>query len=352
MEAPLGNIAARGSSETLVFRFFIATCCLALSIVAPARAQTVSIGDLGITADAPFYIAIDKGYFAAQKIDVTRERFASATDAVVPLSTNRVQVVGGGMSAALFNAFARGWPVRVAMARTRDMPGFSSDTLLLRNDLRTSVPTLKELKGKKVAVNAPAGALDYMVGKMMELVGLSTGDIETVYMPWPSMGTAFQTKAIDAGAVVEPFATQYDDRQIALPFKRAADVLLHPPLEVSVILYAKDWMDQKPDQAKAFTVAYLQGVRDYYDAMKGGPKRQEVVDILIKYTALKDKALYDRMQWSYMDPNAEISIDGLSDQQDWYAKRGAVEKKAAIESMVDRHFLDDALGKLGRVAQK
>ena len=106
----------------------------------PAFAQPVKVGDLGILADAPFYIAIEKGYFKEANVEVSLERFNSAAQATAPLSTNQVQVVGGGVSAALYNAFARGWPVRIAMARTRDWPGYSSDTLVLRNDLKSSVP--------------------------------------------------------------------------------------------------------------------------------------------------------------------------------------------------------------------
>jgi NitT/TauT family transport system substrate-binding protein len=152
--------------------------------------------------------------------------------------------------------------------------------------------------------------------------------------------------------VVEPFAALFSEKKISFPFRRAADFMSKPPLEVSVMLYSKEWMDKNPDQAKAFTVAFLKGVRDYYDAMKGGPKRAEVVEICAKYTSLKDKALYDKMQWSYMDPNAEISIEGLRDQQDWYAKQGFVAKKADIPGMVDRRFLDYALEKVGKVDAK
>ena len=125
------------------------------------------------------------------------------------------------------------------------------------------------------------------------------------------MAPGMETKAIDGGMVVEPFATQFTAKNISFPFKRAADFMKSPPLEVSVVLYSKGWTDKNPDQAKAFTLAYLKGVRDYFDAMKGGPKRAEVVDICVKYTSLKDKAMYDKMQWSYMDPNGEISFDGL-----------------------------------------
>ena len=317
-------------------------------LAAAAQAAPVRIGEQGIAADAPFYIGIEKGYFAAHGIEVALTRFKSAAEATAPLGRGQLEVVGGGMSAGLFNAFARDLPIKVVMARTRDMPGYSSDTLVVRDDLKPAIASFKDLKGKKIASNAPAGVLDFMIGEMLATDGMSMSDIDLSYMSWPDMGIALQNHAIDAGAAVEPFVTQFAERGIAFPFKRAAAVFRDPPLEVSVILYNQTWMEEKPDDARAFTVAYLAGVRDYYDAMKGGAKRSEVIDILVKYTAVKDKAIYERMQWSYMDPNAELSVADLRDQQDWYAARGAVQKKVDIDSMIDRRDLNYALQKLGR----
>jgi NitT/TauT family transport system substrate-binding protein len=326
---------------------------LVLGLLAvPASAEPVKIGDLGILADAPFYIAIEKGYFKEANVEVSLERFQSAAQATAPLSTNQVQVVGGGVSAALYNAFSRNWAVRIAMARTRDWPGFSSDTLVLRNDLKSTVTSAKQLKGKMIAINTPASVLHFMLARLMESEGLTIDDVQTISMSWPNMAPGIETKALDGGMVVEPFAAQFSAKNISFPFKRAADFMKSPPLEVSVILYSKGWTDKDPDQAKAFTLAYMKGVRDYVDAMKGGPKRAEVVDICIKYTSLKDKAMYDKMQWSYMDPNGEISFDGLREQQEWYAKHGYVATKANVEAMTDRRFLDYALEKLGRIDDK
>ncbi len=214
----------------------------------PALAQTVKIGELGILADAPFYIAIEKGYFAAEKVDVSLERFSSAAQATAPLSTNQVQVVGGGVSAALYNAFSRDWPVRIAMARTRDWPGYSSDTLVLRNDLKASVTSAKELKGKVIGINAPASVLHFMLGQFMETEGLTIKDVQTINMAWPNMAPGMETKALDGGMVVEPFATQFSLKNISFPFRRAADFMKKPPLEVSVILYSKGWMDRIPSR--------------------------------------------------------------------------------------------------------
>jgi NitT/TauT family transport system substrate-binding protein len=327
---------------------------LALSAIPlmSADAGTVKVGELGIVADAPFYIGVERGYFAKAGLDVTFARFAGGAPMTLPLSTDDLQVAGGALSAALFNAFGRGLPIRIAMARSADMPGFSSDTLLLREDLRDTVTRLGDLKGRTVAINAPASALDYMVGKMVESDGIGFGDIKTTYMPWPDMGAAFANRAIDAGAVAEPFPALYADRKLAITFRRAADVLRDPPLQVSVMLYSKGWIDRAPDDVRAFTVAYLQATRDYFDAMRGGAQRAEVVDILAKHTSLTAKPLYDRIQWSYMDPNGQLSIGSLEDQEKWYERRGQLEKPVDVRAMIDIRFLDNALAKLGRVEVK
>ena len=235
---------------------------------AHAPAQTVAVGELGIVADAPFYIGIEKGYFRKVGITLSLQRFASAAQTTLPLSSDKLQVAGGGMSAGLFNAFARGLPIRIAMARTRDTDAFSSDTLSVRADLRGTIATFADLKGRKIAINAPAAALEFMVGKMLQTASLGLKDADITYMPWPDMGTAFANKGIDAGTLVEPFTTQYADRKLAFPFGHAADVFKDPPLEVSVILFSKTWIDRSPAEAREFSIAYLEGVRDYYDAMR------------------------------------------------------------------------------------
>ena len=77
-----------------------------------------------------------------------------------------------------------------------------------------------------------------------------------------------------------------------------------------------------------------------------------MVDILAKYTTLKAKPLYDRIEWSYMDPNAQPSVASLEDQEKWYEGRGQIDKPVDVAAMIDTRFLDDALAKLGRVEMR
>ena len=50
--------------------------------VSAASAEPIRIGELGIVADAPFYIAIEKGYFAEQKLEVKRSSLTSRFSAL------------------------------------------------------------------------------------------------------------------------------------------------------------------------------------------------------------------------------------------------------------------------------
>jgi NitT/TauT family transport system substrate-binding protein len=330
-------------------RWGISAALLALVYSAHAHGQTVKVSDLGVLADAPYYIGIEKGYFAAEKIEVQLERFNSAQQAVAPLSVNQIQVVGGAVSATLFNAFSRSWPVRIAMARARDVPGYFGNSLVIRKDLEGQVKTLADLKGRKISLNAPAASMAFMLGKMLSSAGLRSSDVDVNFMSWPNMGQAFATKAIDAGTTTEPFTYRYISQGLVSRLADSPDVLNAPPMEVAVLLYNKDWLDQNPDQANRFSVAMLRGVRDFVDALKGGAQREEVVRILAKYTSIKDVNAYAKMSWAWMDPNGEVSIKGLVDQQDWYAAQGDVPKKVPVEQLIDRRGLDFALGKLGRV---
>jgi NitT/TauT family transport system substrate-binding protein len=66
-------------------------------------------------------------------------------------------------------------------------------------------------------------------------------------------------------------------------------------LEVSVIFYNKDWARTNDRVVKMFTVTYVKGSRFYDQAWVTGKNKEELIDILIKHTRLKKRALYDKI---------------------------------------------------------
>ena len=64
--------------------------------------------------------------------------------------------------------------------------------LMLRPDLKDTVKSLKDLKGKVVASNGQGSVSTYEVGKMLEREGLTIADLDLKIFPFPQMGIAFQ----------------------------------------------------------------------------------------------------------------------------------------------------------------
>ena len=57
----------------------------------------------------------------------------------------------------------------------------------------------------------------------------------------------------------------------------------------------------RPEVGRRFMVAFMRGSRDYKRAVESGERRDEVVQILVKHTAVKDPAMYARMGSGWVD---------------------------------------------------
>jgi NitT/TauT family transport system substrate-binding protein len=98
--------------------------------------------------------------------------------------------------------------------------------------------------------------------------------------------------------------------------------------------------------------AYLRGVRMYNDALKdgrlAGPKADEVIPILVKYTTIKDKGMFRRMVPSYANPDGAVNMASLKKDLDFFRELGLIEKKdIGVEGVVDDSFAKAAIAKLG-----
>src|SRR3954449_3031140 len=62
-------------------------------------APRVVVGDNPSLSGAPLYVALEKGYYREAGIDVQLEMSGTSSDMAVLLATNRLQVIGGALSA-------------------------------------------------------------------------------------------------------------------------------------------------------------------------------------------------------------------------------------------------------------
>jgi NitT/TauT family transport system substrate-binding protein len=310
------------------------------------RPVTVQVGRTGALVEAGQIIALERGYFAEQGINVEYVDFDSAARMIPSLGVGQLDVGAGTVSAGLFNAVARGIPLKMVGPQSRHDPGASSLYLMVRKDLIESgqVTNYADLRGRRIATPALGIVTDFIAAKALTQGGLQPGDAELVEMGFPDMIAAFANRAIDAAVQVDPTAAVAVNRGLAVKWHEAAD--LSPGVQAAVVVYSPQFA-QQADVGNRWMLACLQGVRAYNDAFKRGIDREGVVAILAAHSAVNDTALYDQMGFSYIDPNGRLDQASLIEQLEWHTRQGFVTQPPNVRDAIDMSFADFAVAQLG-----
>lgn len=327
---------------------------LAISLVslAPAAlaADKLTIAYIGGTADVGFYIADAKGFLKDAGIEANFVVFDSSARMVAPLATGEVDVGSGAVGAGTYNALERGITLRAVADKARNKGVFSYQGLLVRKDLwDAGVRGIKDLKGRKFAMTAPGSNESAVLAEALASVGLVKDDIEATQLSMPQQVAAYASKAIDASFLPEPFLTAVLKSGTAVQIAPVSSI--RDDDVTGVIVYSDQLIANKPDLARRITKAYVRGLRVYVDALKdarlAGPGADEVIDIIAKYSSVKDKAVLREIIPHYVDPDGRVGADSLKKDWAYYRAQGLISGAVTVDQLIDNRWVDDAVRELG-----
>jgi NitT/TauT family transport system substrate-binding protein len=314
-------------------------------------AETVTVGIANSLSDVPFFIANEYGYFRRVGLDVKLLPFDSGARMVAPLGAGQIDVAAGSPSAGLYNAVARGVEIKIVADKGSAPKNYGFTAILVRSDLIKSgkYKSPRDLKGLKVAESAQGITTGPVLDLMMRKDGLTYADVQHVYMGFPQHVLAFQNGSIEASLTAEP--------SVALAVATGSAVRVagtdtyYPDQEVASLLYGGPFIKSRRDVGVRFMVAYLRAVRYYNLALKNsrltGQNGSAVVDVLVKYTPLKDRNVYEAAVAQYNDPSGRVSVASLKSDLAFYRAQGLIEGKATVEDVYDPSIAAEAVKQLG-----
>lgn len=335
---------------TLLLRGAVASP-LVVSRASAKDADDVKLGIPRTISDAAFYACIHKGYLKQQKLNVSFVTFQAGSQMVAPLGSGQVDAATGGTSAGLYNAIARGIDIKIVADKSSNMPGYCYMPLMVRKDYVDSgrFKSLADLKGLRVAEAGKGGCPGSTLNEALKSAGLTYDDVSHVYnMPYPDMAAALQNRAVDAAIVTEP--------TVAIALANGAAVRypsdqFYPRQNVSPLLYSGHFVKDRPDVARRFMVAYLQGVRFYRGACKdgrlAGSNAEEMIDILLKETKVKDPKIYRSVTPNGCDPDGHLTMPSLEKDFAFFKDRDLLTGSIKVSDVVDTSFVEEALKVLG-----
>jgi NitT/TauT family transport system substrate-binding protein len=168
---------------------------------------TVTVNTLPIANGLPLDLGIEKGFFAAEGIEIKKVLLQSGNDIVLALANNSGDIGYIGYVPGMIGR-TQGIPITVIVASDAENTNEADNwqNILVRGS--SSIRTPADLAGKTIAVNALKGVGEVMVKAALKKVGVNPESVRLVAIPFPTMRTALANGQVDAVWTPEPFNSQ------------------------------------------------------------------------------------------------------------------------------------------------
>ena len=306
--------------------------------------ETIKMGVVRSLANGALLLAEQNGYLKQAGIKLELDYVQSSSTAMASLAQGQLNIIAGGVSAGYFNALDKRLPIIITIDRVTTPVRHN---LMLRTDLRDQVKTLKDLKGKVLASNAPGSISTYEIGKLMETVGMSVNDVEIKNIPFGQYAVALKNKAVDAALAIPPLRFGLEANNLAIPFAESDDIIKPAPLTIAVHLVNTDWAKTRQETLQKFYVAVTRGIRDYCNAYHNGSNRKALIDLLVSSKTETRPDLLNKFPWPARNLTGRLNAESLLDIQDWFFRHKFVTAKQPLEKLVNYSYSDYAQKQLG-----
>jgi NitT/TauT family transport system substrate-binding protein len=311
-------------------RFLILLCWVMILPFAAdaAAAEKLRIGVLRLASSGPVFIAVARGYFAAEGIDAELLFFDAAQPVAVATVAGDVEIGVTGLTAGFYNLAGKG-ALRIIGAQSREEPGYHLVAYLASNQAYAGgLTALKDLAGHSVAITQVGSTFHYSVGLLADKLGFPIAQVKLV--PLQSMGTiaaAIKGNQVDAGLI---------PATVALPLVGEGGAHLlgwvgdETPWQLGAIFAAAATLRDRRPAVEAFMVKGADG------KPSPGADAEALLAIIAKATGQPAAQIRDGIP--YVDPDAKLLTGDIYRQVAWYQSQGLVEKSVDAKSILDLSF--------------
>jgi NitT/TauT family transport system substrate-binding protein len=339
------------SGSSLLLGLAAALALLACPTKVDAQANTpvrTSVNPL-VYANLPIFIAVDKGYFAAEKLDVDIKKFNGSSTTQMPLIARGDLDIGpmvGGP--ALFNQQSQGFDIKIIASLDETHEGWNDATwVIVRKDVwdAGTIRTIRDLKGHAIDGGPEGSPINFLAKQTLLKAGLTLADVTysaRLTTP-PDWLIAFRNKTVEALTAVEPIATQIELQGLGVKLASAETVM--PWFQEAFLVASPAFLQKSRPAAVGFLKAVLRACRDITDA---GPRwTPELVQIQARWAQMAPEEIAKIKSPAYCGELGTIKEDSLARQQDFWVSTGTVQNKVAIAGIIDASPLSEARAALG-----
>jgi NitT/TauT family transport system substrate-binding protein len=269
------------------------TLAAVFAFAAQAQETKVGIGISGWTGFAPLTLANESGIFKKNGLDVSIKK--------IPQKDRHLAIASGDIQCAATTVET--WIVWNAngVATTQIFQldkSYGADGMVVK----PTIASIKDLKGKKVAADAPGTATYFTLAWMLKKNGLSIKDVEVVNLS-PQAGANAMiagTAGLDAAMTYEPFLS-------AVRAKPEAGKIIATTLDYPMVMdtfgCTPKFLAENPKAAKALADSYFEAL----ELIKKDPKKSfEIMGADVKQSGEAFENSQKFLRWQDREANARF----------------------------------------------
>ncbi|WP_245744049.1 ABC transporter substrate-binding protein [Lentzea fradiae] len=241
----------------------------------PVEKKKIVLGTMPVLDVASIHVALKKGYFEAEGLEVELKTIQGGAQAIPGLINQELDFTFGNW-VSFFSAEAKEAAKAVdGIKLVADGYQAKPEMFLILADGNSAIKGPKDLEGKTIAINTFKNIAELTAKATLEAANVDVSKVKFVEYAFPDMQAAVQNKSVDAAFMVEPFITR---AQRAAGQVKVLDAATGPTDNIPIAGYATSGKFAKanPKTVAAFQRAMAKGQADAAD-------RPTVEPLLVEY---------------------------------------------------------------------
>ncbi|MFT7595140.1 MAG: NitT/TauT family transport system substrate-binding protein [Paracoccaceae bacterium] len=312
---------------------------------APAFANTkLNVGALRFTSHSASFVAFERGYFAAEGLDVEFKFFQAAQPMAVAIASGDADYAVTAISGGLVSLAEKG-ATKVIGGALSEEAGIDGQQILASNAaFDAGLTSAAMLDGKSFAITQAGSSFHYMGSKISTAEGASVS-----FKPLQKVGAiigALKSGQVDAWTIVPHIAKALVGGGAVKSIGNVADYL--PNYQVTTVFTSAANAANERAQTEAFLRAFSKGADDFnaalVDKTAGDEAATDMVKLVHKYV-YADKP-FEKAEKSIRDgamrinKNAGLNMTSVTDQLNWFKSEKLIKDGITIDTLVDQSYAE------------
>jgi NitT/TauT family transport system substrate-binding protein len=306
----------------------------------------VAIGVLRLASSGPLFVAIEKGYFREQGLEVEPKFFTAAQQVPVAVTSGDTAFGVTGLTAGFYNLAGKG-ALKIIAGQSREERGFQLNAFMVTNKAwDDGFRSLRDFPGKRVATTTTGSTFHYSLGLLARKYGFDLAQLQLVALQQlPAMAAAFKGNQVDATVIPVTLARQLEAEKSGHILGWVGD---ETPWQIGALFTSPAALRERRPLVERFVHAWARGCSDYHVAFNTrdasgkpieGPDYRAILEIVAK--AVQQPVERTAIGLPYVDPRARLDVGDIHSQVRFWQSEKLVGRDVDARAIVDLSVIRD-----------